>query len=374
MYDEEGARRRMQELIETLNYHTKLYDEGKPVISDTEWDAMYFELQELEMLFNIHLPNSPTSNVIFEVKNELKKVHHNHDMLSLGKTKDMAEVHDFLGSKEFITMLKMDGLTCSLCYRDGVLVSAETRGDGYIGEDVLHNVLTIDNVPKRINYKDELIIDGEIICTYQDFEEFKDEYQNPRNFAAGSIRLLDSKECAKRKLTFVAWDVIKGFDNLKYLNQKFQEIGKLNFTVVPWLMGDDLDAKEFLVNEAKELGYPIDGLVFKFDDITYGESLGQTEHHKRNAIAFKFEDEVYETKLRTIEWTIGRTGVLTPVAVFDPVEIDFTMVERASLHNVSVLHEILGEHPWVGQKIKISKRNMIIPQIEWAEKEGDNLI
>lgn len=374
MYDEESARRRMQELIETLNYHTKLYDEGKPIISDTEWDSMYFELQELEMLFNIHLPNSPTSNVIFEVKNELKKVHHNHDMLSLGKTKDMAEVHDFLGSKDFITMLKMDGLTCSLCYKDGVLVSAETRGDGYIGEDVLHNVLTIDNVPKRINYKDELIIDGEIICTYQDFEKFKDEYQNPRNFAAGSIRLLDSKECAKRKLTFVAWDVIKGFDNLKYLNQKFQEIGKLNFTVVPWLMGDDFDAKEFLVNEAKKLGYPIDGLVFKFDDIAYGESLGQTEHHKRNAIAFKFEDEVYETRLQTIEWTIGRTGVLTPVAIFNPVEIDFTIVERASLHNVSVLHEILGEHPWVGQKIKISKRNMIIPQIEWAEKEGDNLI
>ena len=211
----------MQELIETLNYHTKLYDEGKPVISDTEWDSMYFELQELEMLFNIHLPNSPTSNVIFEVKNELKKVHHNHDMLSLGKTKDMAEVHDFLGSKDFITMLKMDGLTCSLCYKDGVLVSAETRGDGYIGEDVLHNVLTIDNVPKRINYKDELIIDGEIICTYQDFEKFKDEYQNPRNFAAGSIRLLDSKECAKRKLTFVAWDVIKGFDNLKCLTDIF---------------------------------------------------------------------------------------------------------------------------------------------------------
>lgn len=369
MYDEESARRRMQELIETLNYHTKLYDEGKPVISDTEWDSMYFELQELEMLFNIHLPNSPTSNVIFEVKNELKKVHHNHDMLSLGKTKDMAEVYDFLGSKDFITMLKMDGLTCSLCYKDGVLVSAETRGDGYIGEDVLHNVLTIDNVPKRINYKDELIIDGEIICTYQDFEKFKDEYQNPRNFAAGSIRLLDSKECAKRKLTFVAWDVIKGFDNLKYLNQKFQEIGKLNFTVVPWLMGDDFDAKEFLVNEAKKLGYPIDGLVFKFDDIAYGESLGQTEHHKRNAIAFKFEDEVYETRLQTIEWTIGRTGVLTPVAIFNPVEIDFTIVERASLHNVSVLRDTLGDCAYRGEPLKVYKANQIIPQIYPVEEE-----
>ena len=369
MYNYDEALKRIQYLIEQLNYHTKLYDEGKTEISDTEWDRMYFELQDLEMEFNIHLDNSPTNKVIYEIKNELEKVNHNHDMLSLDKTKDMQEVYDFLGNKPYLTMLKMDGLTCSLCYNDGVLVSAETRGDGYIGEDILHNVLTIKNIPKRINYKDELIIDGEVICKYDDFEEFKDEYQNPRNFAAGSIRLLDSKECAKRKLTFVAWDIIKGFDDTKFLSKRFEEIDKLGFTVVPWLIGDDWYAKEFLVEEAKQRNYPIDGLVFKFDNIEYGNSLGQTGHHKKNAIAFKFEDEVFETRLKTIEWTIGRTGVLTPVAVFDPVEIDFTMVERASLHNVSVLRDTLGDCAYVGEPIKVYKANQIIPQIMPVEEK-----
>lgn len=359
----EEAIKRIDSLIEELNYHQKLYDKGRTEISDTEWDKMYFELQDLEMAFNIHPENSPTNKVVYELKTELEKVQHNHDMLSLDKTKDMKDIYSFLGDKTYLTMLKMDGLTCSLCYNDGVLVSAETRGDGYIGEDILHNVLTIQNIPKRIPYKEELIVDGEVICKYDDFEQFKDEYQNPRNFAAGSIRLLDSKECAKRKLTFIAWDVIKGFDNFKYLNERFQQIGKLGFTVVPWVMGDDWDAKEFLINQAKEHNYPIDGLVFKFDDIGYGNSLGQTGHHKKNAIAFKFEDEVFDTRLKTIQWTIGRTGVLTPVAVFDPVEIDFTIVERASLHNVSVLRDTLGDCAYVGEPIKVYKANQIIPQI-----------
>ena len=369
MMNEEEARKRIEWLIEQLNYHTKLYDEGRTEISDTDWDKMYFELQSLENEFEIYLPNSPTQKVNYEIKTELQKVRHNHPMLSLDKTKDMKDVYSFLGDEEYLTMLKMDGLTCSLRYLDGVLVSAETRGDGEIGEDVLHNILTIKNIPHRIDYKNELIIDGEVICKYDDFEEFKDEYQNPRNFAAGSIRLLDSKECAKRKLTFVAWDVIKGFEEYNYLDERFEKIAILGFTVVPWLLGDDWDAKEFLVNEAKTRNYPIDGLVFKFNDISMGEALGQTSHHKKNAIAFKFEDEVYETRLKTIKWTIGRTGVLTPVAVFDPVEIDFTMVERASLHNYSVMRDILGDCAYIGEPLKVYKANQIIPQILPVEEE-----
>ena len=354
---------RMKDLIQQLNYHTELYDKGQTEISDTEWDKLYFKLQELEQTYGMYLPDSPTQKIHYEVKDGLQKVTHNHPMLSLGKTKDMNEVYSFLGNKDFIAMCKMDGLTCSLRYLNGVLVSAETRGDGVVGEDVLHNVLTIKNIPKRIPYDEEIIVDGEIICTYDNFEKFKDEYQNPRNFAAGSIRLLDSRECARRDLSFVAWDLIKGFEAEEFLYYRLLTLQtKLGFTVVPYISGDEWDSKEYLVEKAKELGYPIDGLVFKFDDVAYGNSLGATDHHLRNAIAFKFEDETFETKLKYITWTIGRTGVLTPVAVFDPVEIDFTTVERASLHNVSVMHEILG-CPYIGEPIQIFKANQIIPQV-----------
>ena len=369
MVNEDLARKRIEELIELLHHHDALYEAGMPEISDSAYDDLYFELQTLENTYGIYSPNSPTQSIHYELKTELTKVNHNHPMLSLDKTKSMQEVHNFLGDKDFLTMCKMDGLTCSLRYLDGKLISAETRGDGTTGEDVLHNVLTIRNIPKRIEYNDELIVDGEVICTYDDFEKFKDEYQNPRNFASGSIRLLNSAECAERSLTFVAWDVIKGFNDTDLLSEKFSKLYHLNFTVVPWIGGDDWDTKEFLVNIAKELGYPIDGLVFKFNDIAYGETLGSTGHHKKNAIAFKFEDETYASRLKHIEWTMGRTGVLTPVAVFDPVEIDFTVVERASLHNVSVMRATLGDCAYVGEPLQIYKANQIIPQILPVEEE-----
>lgn len=367
--DKELALQRIQELIPLLNHYTELYDAGTPAISDTEWDDLYFELQTLENTYHIYPYNSPTQRVHYELKNNLTKVTHNHPMLSLDKTKSMQDVYAFLGNHDFLSMCKMDGLTCSLRYLDGKLVSAETRGDGEVGEDILHNALTVRNIPKRIEYKDELIVDGEIICTYDDFAKFSNDYQNPRNFASGSIRLLDSSECAKRDLTFVAWDVIKGFNEFKTLHEKLDRLYMENFTVVPWVATDDWDAKEFLVNQAKELGYPIDGLVFKFDDIAYGESLGSTGHHKKNAIAFKFEDETYASRLKTIQWTMGRTGILTPVAVFDPVEIDFTTVERASLHNVSVMQELLGSCAYVGEPLQIYKANQIIPQVMPVEEE-----
>lgn len=360
---------RIKELVDKLNYYTKLYDEGHPAISDKEWDDMYFELVELEGASGIYLADSPTQKIDYKVVNELPKVTHNHPMLSLAKTKDMREIYNFLGNHDFLTMCKMDGLTCSLRYLDGKLVSAETRGDGVVGEDILHNALVVKSIPKKINYTDELIVDGEIICTYFDFEPFMDEYQNPRNFASGSIRLLDSNECAKRNLTFVAWDVIFGFEDMEYLNDKLGKLYDLGFKVVPYVPTDDWDAKEYVQNNAKELGYPIDGLVFKFNNIEFGRSQGATEHHLKNAMAYKFYDQTFPTKLKNIEWSMGRTGVLTPVAVFDFVEIDFTYVERASLHNVSIMKEVLGK-PYIGQPIEVFKANMIIPQIYSAVKDA----
>ena len=195
-------------LVAILNDATKKYDEGNPIITDEEWDNKYFELKQLEEETGLVLPNSPTQVITYEVVNALSKAEHNHKMLSLEKTKSSKEVLDFVGNKLFLAMCKMDGLTCSLTYRNGELVAAETRGNGLVGEDILHNAKVLSSIPRKIPYTDELIIDGEIICTYNDFQEFSNQYRNPRNFAAGSIRLLDAKECAARKLTFVVWDVI----------------------------------------------------------------------------------------------------------------------------------------------------------------------
>jgi DNA ligase (NAD+) len=372
----------MKSLINFLNERTKEYDEGHPTITDAEWDKVYFELQEMEKKTGIIYPNSPTQTIHYEVVNGLEKVEHSHKMLSLEKTKSEKEVADFIKNKNFLAMFKMDGLTCSLTYRDGNLVAAETRGNGLIGENILHNAKVIPSIPKEIPYKGELVIDGEIICSYSDFEDFKEEYKNPRNFAAGSIRLLESKECAKRKLTFVAWDVITQIyssDNIEYrVGQKLEFIKDFGFTIVPYVVGHGLfgeeeikDLIEALKNMIDDYSYPLDGIVFKFADCEYGRSLGETSHHFKNALAFKFFDETYETKLLDVEWTMGRTGVLTPVAIFEPVDIDGSTVERASLHNLSIMKELLGQ-PYKNQKIWITKRNMIIPQIEFAEKLGQS--
>ena len=358
----------MENLVTKLNNATVTYDKGEPIMSDKEWDDLYFELQSLEKKYGQSLENSPTRKIHFEKVSELKKVKHSHPMLSLDKTKDIDVIKSFFGDKDRIAMCKMDGLTCSLTYENGKLISAETRGDGIVGEDITHNALVIPSIPNRINYSKRLVIDGEIICTYYDFENFKDEYKNPRNFASGSIRLLDSKECANRKLTFVAWDVIEGMSG-KLLTENLQELNKLGFNIVPITVSDTVEVQIDTIKDfAKIFGYPIDGVVFKFNDIEYGKSLGATDHHFKNAIAYKFYDEEYETRLITIHWTMGRTGVLTPVAIFEPIEIDGTIVERASLHNYSVMREVLGSCAYVGQKIKVYKANQIIPQISDAVK------
>lgn len=364
----------MSAVVRKLNKATKAYDEGNPIMSDKEWDDIYFWLVEAEKYCGFKNPNSPTVKIHYSVVNELKKVTHNHEMLSLPKTKEIKEVIDFIGEHNFIAMAKMDGLTCSLRYLNGQLVSAETRGDGIIGEDITHNARVINTIPKYINYYDELIVDGEIICTTENFKAFAEDYKNPRNFAAGSVRLLDSRECERRNLTFVAWDVIKGLEDENQLNYKLMNLIDLGFIIVPFVYVDNTNEKpnEWFLNEIKTLsqanGFSIDGVVFKFNNVDYGKSLGKTAHHFNNAIAYKFYDELYETQLKYIDWTMGRTGILTPVAVFEPIEIDGAEVTRASLHNVSIMEEIMGECCYAGQRIKVFKANQIIPQIASAEK------
>ena len=362
----------IRELINFLNKCTKYYDLGEPIISDKEWDDKYYLLKSLEKKFGIYYPDSPTQSVNYEIVNELVKKEHNHDMLSLDKTKDISDIENFLKGFRSLAMSKMDGLTCSLLYNDGILISAETRGNGKIGEDITHNIKVLKNVPTTIPTKEELIIDGEVICTYEDFESsgFNLVYKNPRNFAAGSIRLLNSSESKTRNLTFVAWDVIKGFENKNYLSDKLQELKNIGFTICPYkiIINNKIDNTiQTIIDESKKLSYPIDGIVFKFDDIAYGASLGKTTHHFKNAIAYKFYDETYSTNLLDIEWTMGRTGVLTPVAIFNPVEIDGTTVSKANLHNISILQKTLGKFPHKNQPIEVYKSNQIIPQIYSAD-------
>lgn len=357
---------KIKELVEKLNYYTKLYDEGRPEISDKEWDDMYFELQKIERESGIYLEDSPTQRVNFQVVNKLNKVEHNHPMLSLDKTKDTNEIQKFIYNNDYIAMAKMDGLTCSLKYVNGKLVSAETRGNGLVGEDILHNALQVRNIPKRIDFQDELVVDGEIICTYENFKEFESEYKNPRNFASGSIRLLDSKESSMRRLSFIAWDCITGLEDIEKLSTKLLKLNVLGFTVVPFMAGEYSidDTISTIQSIAQEAGYPIDGIVYKYDIISEYEAAGKTDHHFKGGLAYKFYDEEYETILRDVEWTMGRTGILTPVALLEPINIDGSEVSRASLHNISIMDE-LGIR-YQDTKVMVYKANMIIPQISKA--------
>jgi DNA ligase (NAD+) len=363
---------RIRELTITLNRLTELYDKGVPAVSDKEWDDMYFELQTLENELNFWCENSPCKRVNYTVVNELNKVEHNHPMLSLDKTKNIDDIKAFVGDKDWIAMLKMDGLTCSLLYESGRLVRAETRGDGTIGEDITHNAMVVPSIPKRIPYTDRLVVDGEIICKLDDFKEFEGEYKNARNFASGSIRLLNSNECAKRKLTFVAWDIIGEHKECDSLNAKLHKLMDLHFEIVPFtIMGTIEESVEWLKECANVCNYPIDGLVFKLRKCAEYENMGRTGHHFRGGLAFKFYDERHETKLLDVEWTMGKTGVLTPTAIFETVEIDGCDISKASLHNMSIIKKLGLTNNCT---IKISKRNEIIPQVEECLQDGDSPI
>ena len=355
---------RIRSLIETLNYYTKLYDEGKPEIPDYDWDRMYFNLVALEEETGVIYPDSPTQKISYEVVNSLKKVKHNHPMLSLAKTKSIDELNAFINNKSCILMGKMDGLTCSLQYIQGKLVAAETRGDGIIGEDILHNAMVVKNIPLEIPYKEDLIVDGEIICKIDDFEKVGQGYANPRNFAAGSIRLLDPFESEKRQLSFIAWDIIDKNNIFISLLEKLLYLKDLGFSTVPHI-GIHAISQEFIDDMKKlcnDLHYPIDGLVVKYNNCEEYEACGRTDHHFRGGMAFKFADEEYDTWLKDIEWTMGRTGQLTPVAIFDPVDTGDSIIERANLHNITIMKKLLGT-PYQGQTIVVYKANDIIPQV-----------
>ena len=374
----------IRSLIDELNRLTKLYDEGHPEISDKKWDDLYFKLKQMEEETGIIYPDSPTHHIYFESISKLEKVKHNHPMLSLDKTKNIEDIKSFVNGHSWIAMAKLDGLTCSLKYTNGKLVSAETRGNGIEGEDITHNAKVISSIPQTINYKKELVVDGEVICTYEDFEQFKNDYKNPRNFASGSIRLLDSKECQKRYLTFIAWDCFCDdhfydnylnypFNTQKTLSLKLQILKDLGFIIVLNITDIDTISIDLAISSLKEnnSNYPIDGIVFKYDNIDEYNAAGRTDHHFKGGLAYKFYDETYSTRLRHIQWTMGRTGVLTPVAVFDPIDIDGSTVERASLHNVSVMREILGDCAYVGEHLQVYKANQIIPQIAEAGPKYD---
>lgn len=374
----------MRELVDDLNmYRDAYYNKSDSLITDFEYDQLYDLLQKLEDETGIILSNSPTQSVGYEVKSELNKIKHSHKMMSLDKTKSVKDLKKFAGDEDCLLMCKLDGLTCLLTYENGDLVRAETRGNGEVGEDITHNAKVFENIPLHINYPGKLEIEGEAIITYHDFEEINskikndnEKYKNPRNLASGSVRQLDSKIAAKRHIKFIVWKVPTRSNGFS-MTDNFHFARTLGFDVVPHLLyckenqemiGEMIDA---LKNTADSFGYPIDGLVMSYDDIQYGLSLGMTNRFPKHSLAFKFYDEEVETVLKNIEWTMGKTGTLTPVAVFEPVEIDGTTVERASLHNVSIMKELELSY---GDTITVYKANQIIPQVsDNLDRTLDNL-
>ena len=349
-------------------------------MSNFEYDKLYDELKELEDKFDIHLSNSLTQNVGYKAAEFLPKVRHEKPMLSLDKTKDREVLKDFLGDKEGVLSYKLDGLTIVLTYEDGKFVKGVTRGNGEIGEDISNNIPAFTNVPLKISYKGHLTLRGEAIITYSDFKKINDEmsdglekYKNPRNLCSGSVRQLDPNITKKRNVKLVIFSLVEiGADkktkeeervNSTYENQ-LAFLDDLGFeTVFHKIVTKDniLDTIEWYAKDVVSNDYPSDGLVLMFNDIKYGISLGSTSKFPRNALAFKWQDETAVTTLRDIEWSPSRTGLINPVAIFDTVELEGTNVSRASLHNISIMEELkIG----IGDKIKVFKANMIIPQVE----------
>ncbi|RKI83891.1 NAD-dependent DNA ligase LigA [bacterium 1xD42-87] len=370
--------KRIKKLTHQLNhYRDSYYNNSVSEISDHEYDDLFDELKRLEEETNIVMANSPTHTVGYEAKSKLEKVKHSHPMLSLDKTKSVDDLKKFASDKDCLLMCKMDGLTVLLTYENGELIQAETRGNGEEGEIITHNARVFENIPIHIDYTGHLEVEGEAIITYGDFERINsklpenEKYKNPRNLVSGSVRQLDSNIAAQRHIKFIAWKVPKIEDSKydKYFAKKLEQVKELGFDIVPYIIyfEDTVENRVALLkNTAKELGCPIDGLVMTYNDISYGESLGTTGHHPKHSLAYKFYDDIYPTRLLDVEFTMGKTGVLTPTAVFEPVEIDGTMVERASLHNISIMKSlgIVSKY----QEIGVYKANMIIPQIKYAEK------
>lgn len=372
---------RIKQLIKELNNASYAYYNQVPIMPDYEWDKMYDELINLEEETGIVLSNSPTHNVGYSVADELKEVEHNHPMLSLDKTKSIDELIEFVGDKDCFLSVKADGLTTSLHYINGKLIGAETRGDGMRGTECLQNVLTMKNVPKEIPYKDEFIIDGETIIGWDTFREINDKlsedkkYKHPRNLVSGSLQLLDSKEAANRNMRFVAWRVIKGFEH-KMPSKDLFEAKDIGFEIIPILKSPRINQKKELVillNQIRESAnshnIPYDGAVMAIDDYKIAKSMGRTDKFFRHSMAYKYEDELFETVLTDIEWNTSKTGLINPVAIFEPVDLNGAITTRATLHNITYIKDMmLG----IGDRIRVYRSNMVIPKVhDSIDKSGN---
>lgn len=364
---------RMKELIELLNKASKAYyQDAEEIMSNYEYDKLYDELQSLEKELGITLATSPTVNVGYEVLSELPKERHEKPMLSLDKTKEVEDLKAFAGNQKVLMSWKMDGLTIVLTYRDGKLYKAVTRGNGEVGEVITANAKVFKNIPLQIAYQGELILRGEAIIGYRDFEKINEEiadadakYKNPRNLCSGSVRQLNNEITAKRNVRFYAFSLVKAED-VDFQNSRACQMEWLKnqgFDVVEYHMAtaDTIESEvQWFSQQIAENDFPSDGLVLLYDDIAYGQSLGRTSKFPRDSFAFKWADEIRKTKLLEIEWSPSRTGLINPVAIFEPVELEGTTVSRASVHNISIMEDLmLG----IGDEIEVYKANMIIPQI-----------
>lgn len=369
----EKKRERMKELTELLTKAGKAYyQESREIMSNFEYDRLYDELQKLEEETGIVLAGSPTRQVGYEVLEELPKERHEQPMLSLDKTKEVEVLKDFVGAHKVLLSWKMDGLTVVLTYREGTLFKAVTRGNGEIGEVITNNARVFENVPLTIPYKGELVLRGEAVISYKDFEKINEEiadvdakYKNPRNLCSGSVRQLNNEITARRHVQFFAFSLVRadGVDFENSREKQFTWLSEQGFNVVEHKMVTRETVEETVAWFAEEIEnnpIPSDGLVAIYDDIAYGISLGRTAKFPRDAFAFKWADEIKETHLLSIEWSPSRTGLINPVAIFEPVELEGTTVSRASVHNLSIMKALqLG----IGDTIQVYKANMIIPQI-----------
>ena len=379
---ETAAMNRMKELVKKLDRAARAYyQEDIELISNREYDQMYDELQALEKETGTVLANSPTAKVGYEAVDQLPKEEHESPMLSLDKTKDREVLREFIGDHETLLSWKLDGLTIVLTYENGELAKAVTRGNGVVGEVVTNNARVFRNIPLKIPYVGRLVLRGEAIITYSDFEQINESiedvdarYKNPRNLCSGSVRQLNNQITARRNVRFYAFGLVSA-ENVDFHNsraEQFEWLKNQGFEVVEYrkVTAATLDqAMDYFSAAITENDFPSDGLVALYDNIAYGDSLGRTAKFPRNAFAFKWADEIRETRLEKIEWSPSRTGLINPVAVFDPVELEGTTVSRASVHNISIMRELqLG----IGDRITVYKANMIIPQIaENLTKSGE---
>ncbi|QNU68437.1 NAD-dependent DNA ligase LigA [Ruminiclostridium herbifermentans] len=373
MDDKNSKIQLMKEKIEILNKAAKAYyQENTEIMPNIEYDKLYDELLELEKETGIVLSNSPSIHVGYELLSNLPKERHEKAMLSLDKTKEVSTLKEWLGQQKGVLSWKLDGLTIVLTYEEGKLVKAVTRGNGEVGEVITNNVKVFTNIPLNIEYKGNLILRGEAIIRYSDFERINSQiedvnakYKNPRNLCSGSVRQLNNKVTSERNVHFFAFSLVKA-DNLDFENSRMAQMNWLKsqgFDVVEFREVNSNNIEEAVIwfeNRIQDNDFPSDGLVLMFDDIKYGESLGTTAKFPRDSIAFKWRDEIKETKLLEIEWSASRTGLINPIAIFEPVELEGTTVSRASLHNISIME---GLELGIGDMVQVYKANMIIPQI-----------